>query len=124
MERMRFEPGTTLLHVAAEALDLTPTEAEEQIIRIAGFCSLDEKNPVKLGTADLHETVASVLDDGIKAVQFSLEMTERKTRELDGVAKGHLSRRATRRAARVLQCTALLLYHTEHVHFLTAQRHT
>ena len=100
MQRMKFETGSTLLHVAAQALVLTPTEAEEQIIRIVGFCSLDEKNPVKLGTADLHEeTVDSMIADGIRAVQFSLQMTEKRTCELDGAGKGELSRSRLRRGS-------------------------
>jgi hypothetical protein len=72
MTRLLVEEGSTLLHVAADVLNCTATEAEEEVTRLEVFTSYGGDGKTHLGLADLTETMGSLKADGFRAIKFCL----------------------------------------------------
>ena len=81
LTRMRVDPDSTLAHLYAEVRDCTAADACENISRMEGYTSYDMAKKVQLPLADLDDTVASQLEDGIRCVKY-FEVSDMT--ELDG----------------------------------------
>jgi hypothetical protein len=74
MTRMSVEGGSSVLHVAADALGCTTFEADEKISRREAFTGYDGAGKAQLPRADLTETISSLRDDGFRALKFYLQV--------------------------------------------------
>jgi hypothetical protein len=70
MTRLSVENQTLLKHAAAAALELSAEEAVERISRLEAFTSYDFGGKAVLQASDLEETMASLRDDGFRAVKL------------------------------------------------------